>query len=145
MFEVLKALIAGDSAPEPPSPALSTALLLVELARADFNVAEEEKARILELLAARFGLDAGKAASLFDEARRRAREAVSLHEYIQTLNSTLGPADKGQLIEMLWQVAYADGRVDQYEEHLLRKLAELLYVSQEDYIRAKLKAAGKPI
>jgi uncharacterized tellurite resistance protein B-like protein len=145
VFEALKALIAGDAAPEPPSPALSTALLLVELARADFNVADEEKRRILELLAARFSLDPEKAMALFDQARRQAGEAVSLHEYIQTLNSTLAPADKGQLIEMLWQVAYADGRIDQYEEHLLRKLAELLYVSQEDYIRAKLKAAGKPV
>jgi uncharacterized tellurite resistance protein B-like protein len=143
MFESLKALFAGAPAPEPPSEALSTALLLVELARADFNVAEEEQSRIIELLAARFGLGPEQAAALFDEARRRASEAVSLHEYIQRLNSTLGPADKGQLIEMLWQVAFADGRVDQYEEHLLRKLAELLYVSQEDYIRAKLKAAGK--
>ncbi len=143
MLERLKALFAG-SEPEPPSEALSTALLLVELARADFNVADEERARIVELLAARFGLGPDQASALFEEARRQAGVAVSLHEYIQRLNSTLGPADKGQLIEMLWQVAYADGRVDQYEEHLLRKLAELLYVSQEDYIRAKLKAAGKP-
>jgi uncharacterized tellurite resistance protein B-like protein len=144
MFESLKALFSGAE-PEPPSPALSTALLLVELARADFNVAEEERARIVELLAARFGLAAEQASALYDEARSQAGRAVSLHEYLRALNSTLGPADKGQLIEMLWQVAYADGRVDQYEEHLLRKLADLLYVSQEDYIRAKLKAAGKPL
>lgn len=142
MFESLKALFSGEE-PAPPSQALSTALLLVELARADFNVADEEKLRIVELLAARFGLTPEQAQALFEEARERASEAVSLHEYIRALNSALGPADKGQLIEMLWQVAYADGRVDQYEEHLLRKLAELLYVSQEDYIRAKLKAAGK--
>ena len=143
MFERLKALLAGPPPKEPPSQALSTALLLVELARSDFDIAEAERDRILDLLARHFGLGPEQAAALFEEAHDRAREAVSLYDYVAGLNSTLGPADKGQLIEMLWQVAYADGRIDQYEEHLLRKLAELLYVSQEDYIRAKLKAAGQ--
>jgi uncharacterized tellurite resistance protein B-like protein len=143
MFEKLKELIAGPAPQEPPSQMLSTALLLVEMARADFDLADTERARVQELLAGHFGLDAVQAAALFEEAHRRARESVSIYDYIARLNSILGPADKGQLIGMLWQVAYADGRIDKYEEHLLRKLADMLYVSQEDYVRAKLKAAGQ--
>jgi uncharacterized tellurite resistance protein B-like protein len=143
MLDRLKALFQGPPPKAPPSEALSTALLLVELARADFEIAEAERGRIVELLAQRFGLTADQAAALFEQARDQAREAVSLYDYVARLNSTLRPADKGVLIGMLWQVAYADGRVDQYEEHLLRKLAELLYVSQEDYIRGKLQAAGQ--
>jgi uncharacterized tellurite resistance protein B-like protein len=143
MFERLKALFEGPAPQEPPSQMLSTALLLVEMARSDFDLADTERQRVQELLARHFGLDAGQAAALFDEAHQRARESVSLYDYISRLNSILAPADKGQLMEMLWQVAYADGRVDKYEEHLLRKLADMLYVSQEDYVRAKLKAAGQ--
>jgi uncharacterized tellurite resistance protein B-like protein len=141
MFERLRRLFRRPEPPPPPSEALSTALLLVELARADFDLAEAERARILELLAGHFGLGAAQAQALLEEAHGRALQAISLYDYVAALNSRLGPADKGRLIELLWRVAYADGRIDKYEEHLLRKLAELLYVSQEDYIRAKLRAA----
>ncbi len=61
---------------------------------------------------------------------------------MQTLNARLDRPGKRELMDMLWQVAYADGRLDKHEEHLLRKLAALLYVSDEDYIKAKLAASG---
>ena len=143
MLRALRRLFGRPQEAAAPSGALSTALLLVELARADFEIAGVESSRIVELLSAHFGLDAAQARDLFDQARKSAGEAVSLHDYVTVLNSRLGPADKGKLIELLWRVAYADGRVDKYEEHLLRRLAELLYVSQEDYIRAKLRAADE--
>jgi uncharacterized tellurite resistance protein B-like protein len=65
---------------------------------------------------------------------------VSLFDYVKVLNERLDRAGKRRLMEMLWEVAYADGRLDRYEEHLLHKLAGLLYIPDEDFIGAKLGA-----
>jgi len=129
---------ATPAAREQPSEQLSVALLLLELARSDFDFAEVEQARIRELLAQRYGLDVEQARALMEQAQGAGREAVSLYDYVRALNQRFDPAGKYQLMEMLWQVAWADGRLDPNEEHLLRKLAGLLYVSDADYVRAKL-------
>ncbi|MDR3416296.1 MAG: TerB family tellurite resistance protein [Nevskia sp.] len=143
MLDRLLGLLSGTApaAREQPSEQLSVALLLLELARADFEVPDVELAKIRDLLTQRYGLDAAQAGALFERARAAGQETVSLYDYVQTLNTRLDPAGKRGLMEMLWQVAYADGRLDKYEEHLLRKLAGLLYVSDDDYIRTKLSVA----
>jgi uncharacterized tellurite resistance protein B-like protein len=127
---------------ETPSAQLSTALLLIEIARADLDIGEAERRAIVGALGDRFGLPEGDAAALAEEAQRRAQEAVSLYDYVRSLNAALDGDSKRWLMEALWRIAYADGRVDKYEEHLLRKLADLLYLSEKDYVRAKLSAAG---
>lgn len=143
MLNRLRALLGTPSnGASPPSEALATALLLLELARSDFEVADVEQQRIRELLAQRYGLDAPGLDALLEEARQSSNAAVSLHDYVQALNAALDADGKSQLMAMLWQVAYADGRIDKYEEHLLRRLADLLYVPMPDYIRAKLDAAA---
>lgn len=139
MLDRLLGLLGGNAeAREPPSEQLSVALLLLELGRADFDFAEVERARILELLAQHYGLDAAQAQALLEQARGAGREAVSLYDYARTINARFDAAAKYQLMEMLWQVAWADGRLDPNEEYLLRKLASLLYIPEADYIRAKL-------
>lgn len=146
MLNRLKSLLGSPESPKPPSEALSTALLLLELGRADFAFDDVEMARVRELLQARFGLDGGALDLLLTEARDKARQSVSLHEYVGVLNSTLDADGKRELITMLWQVAWADGRIDKYEEHLLRRLVDLLYIPMADYIRAREAAAtmGSP-
>ena len=142
-FDLLRSVLGpGPARREAPSEQLSVALLLTELARADFQTPEVELQRIRELLAQRYQLDAAQAVQLLQQAQATERNAVSLYDYVQTLNARLDPAGKRGLMDMLWQVAYADGRLDKHEDHLLRKLAALLYVSDEDYIKAKLAAAG---
>ena len=90
MFNRLRGLLATPGhGSKAPSQALATALLLTELARSDFEVAEVEQQRIRELLASRFELDAVALDSLLEEARRSGANAVSLHDYVQTLNTTL--------------------------------------------------------
>ena len=79
---------------------------------------------------------------LLADARSRARQSVSLHDYVQTLNQSLDAAGKRRLIAMLWQVAVADGRVDKYEEHLLRRLVDLLYIPMADYVQAREDAVA---
>lgn len=134
----LRELIIPKSAtPKAPSPALATALLLIELAAADFDSADVELARVAELLGEQFGLDGAALDALIDDARSRARASVSLHDYVATLHQSLDAAGKRRLIAMLWQVAVADGRVDKYEEHLLRRLVDLLYIPMADYVQAR--------
>lgn len=132
---------AAEPSKAAPSPALSTALLLIELSRADFEFSEVEINRIRDLLAGRFGLDGPAVDALIADAQLKARDSVSLHQYVQTLNSTLDADGKRNLMQMLWQVAWADGRIDKYEEHLLRRLMDLLYIPMSDYVLAREQAA----
>lgn len=139
MLDRLLGLLGGTSPGRAaPSEELAVALLLLELARSDFDFALVEGDKIRELLRQRYGLDEVQCEALLAQARSAGEQAVSLYDYVKTLNDRLDPAGKRALMEMLWQVAYADGRLDKYEEHLLRKLAGLLYVSDQDFIRAKL-------
>lgn len=140
MFDRLLSLLSGDAAGGRalPSARLSIACLLIEMARADFEIAEVERARVGALLERHYGLDATAVDQLMREAEDAVNEAVSLHDYLQTLNAELDAGSKRALMQMLWEVAYADQRLDPYEEQLLRKLADLLYVPEKDYIGAKL-------
>jgi uncharacterized tellurite resistance protein B-like protein len=75
---------------------------------------------------------------VLDAASARADAAVSLHEFTRLLNDALAPTDKQRVIGLLWRVAFADGTLDRYEDHLVRKVADLLYVPHAEFIRAKL-------
>ncbi len=130
-------IIPKPASSKAPSEALSTALLLLELAGADFDTDDAELARIGALLCQHYGLDRAALDVLLTEARSRARASVSLHDYVQTLNRSLDGDGKRRLIAMLWQVALADGRIDKYEEHLLRRLVDLLYIPMADYVQAR--------
>ena len=73
-------------------------------------------------------------------AENRVDEATSLYEFTRVINDHYGAAQKVQLIGAMWTVAYADGHLGKYEEHLIRQVAELTYVPHQDYIRSKLAA-----
>lgn len=118
---------------------LATASLLVELTRADFSSSEDELDVAKRLLAARFGLDEQAVQSLIDQATARASQAVSLHEFTHRLNQELSLDEKLHVIEMLWQVSFADERLDKYEEQLVRRIAGLLHVPDRDLLRLRQK------
>ena len=134
----------NETPQDPAAPRrLAVATLLVEIARADFEVDSSERAAVRHMLASAYELDPESARLLAEEAERAADESVSLHEFTSRLNEELSPPEKVAIIEMLWQVAFADGRLDKYEEHLVRKAADLLYVPHRRFIRAKLKIEGE--
>lgn len=138
MFDrLLKQLTRRADEASAPNEALATALLLLELARANFEIADEETAEIRRLLAERYQLDDAALDALLAEAQFGAQKSVSLHTYLQALNQRLDADGKRALIEMLWHVAYADGVLDKHEEHLLRRLADLLYIPMADYLQAR--------
>ena len=76
------------------------------------------------------------------QAEDRVKDVTSLHEFTSLLHGRLSNEEKVMLIEQIWRIILADDYVDKYEEHLVRRIAELLYVSHSDYIRAKLSAQG---
>ena len=133
-------------APDEDLPARrhAVATLLVEIARADFDIDSSERVAITRMLGGAYGLDSESAAELVARAERTVEESVSLHEFIRRLNDELSPVEKTEIIEMLWRVAFADGRLDKYEEHLVRRAADLLHVPHRRFIRAKLKAGRDP-
>lgn len=140
--KLLQRLDAPPPADEPARRRLACAVLLLECARADYEHHEAELAEVRAALSARFGLSPEELERLVADANAEARRAISLHEYVERLNAQLLPPDKREIMEMLWRVAYADGRVDPHEEHLLRRLANLLHLPHRDYIAAKLAAGG---
>lgn len=120
---------------------LATAVLMVDVARADHVFDESEFSRLLELIESHFGLTAEEAAELFNEASARAEDLVSLHEFTQLLHEHLNDNEKARIVSLLWQVAYADGQLDKYEDSLVLKISDLLYVSRGRVMRLKHDAA----
>lgn len=117
----------------------ATAILLHELARADFDHHEQEAAQLRAELAQAFGLPPQEVDPLLDDAARAALEQVSLHAEIDHLNQTLDADGKRALLAMLWRLAAADGRIDPQEEALIRRLADLLFVPHAVFVQEKLK------
>lgn len=145
MITSLKKLFGTDEPPvtrvlESREPReVATAALLLELARSDFSESAEEHEAIRHLLQRRFGLDDPAIDELIKNATKRANTSVSLHEFTHRLNRELPEEDKIEIIEMLWRVSHADGHIDKHEEHLIRRIAGLLHVSDSERVRMKLK------
>jgi uncharacterized tellurite resistance protein B-like protein len=118
---------------------LATAALLIEMSRSDFSESSDEQLAVRHLLQRRFGLSDEELDRLLADASRRADSAVSLHEFTHRLNQELPEADKLAILEMLWRVSNADGRIDKHEEYLILRIAGLLHISDRDRIRLKLK------
>jgi uncharacterized tellurite resistance protein B-like protein len=108
---------------------VATALLLIEVARADYADDLAEDAAMQKSLEQFFSLDAADAKLLLEEARREADHAVELQQFTRRLHEQLSVAEKHRVVEMLWQVAFADRRLDKHEDHLVGRIAELLYVT----------------
>lgn len=144
MLRKLAAFFDGALAHEVDDPAarehalrVATALLLIEVAKADYADDLAEDDAMLASLKQFFALDQASAALLLEEARSTADQAVELQQFTRRLHEQLSVAEKHRVVEMLWQVALADSRLDKHEDHLVRRIAELLYVSHSDLIRIR--------
>ena len=115
----------------------ATAVLMLDVARADHVFEESEFERVLGLVEKHFGIPPEDAAELVNAADSKAEELVSLHEFTQLLHNNLDEGEKARIVGLLWQVAYADGRLDKYEDALVRKISDLLHVSRGRSMRLK--------
>jgi uncharacterized tellurite resistance protein B-like protein len=118
---------------------LAVAALLIEAARVDGAFGEEERALIARLLERRFGLGSNDAQMLEDAAEQRAERSSQLFGFTRTINQRLPRERKVELIEMLWEVAYADGVLDPLEDTLVRRVGGLIDVSDHDRGAARLR------
>jgi uncharacterized tellurite resistance protein B-like protein len=119
---------------------VATAVLLVEVTRADFIVQPAERARLRNLLEDQFGLSKAELDALMEEAEADADRLVSIQHITRLLNEHYDHAMKLRVVEMMWQMVYADGEKDHYEEHLIRQVSDLLYISHSEFIQARHKA-----
>ena len=110
----------------------------LRLACAALLLDEEEIAVLKNLLRGQFGLDGKELEELWQLAREQVVEATSLYQFTTLINENYDHAAKTRLLSYMWEVAYADGRLDRYEEHMIRKVADLLYLSHKDFIQTKL-------
>ncbi len=146
MIKALKELFQSPGAAAESEPErqrriqLAAAALLIETARADFTQSAEEQAAFEPLLCRALALPADEVRALVEQASAQVDESTSLYEFTRVINDHCDPQQKLELIGCMWAVAYADGDLDKYEEHLIRRVAELTYVPHEDYIRSKLAA-----
>jgi uncharacterized tellurite resistance protein B-like protein len=145
MLARLKALFAPgeeDGVHSERQLQLAAAALLIELGRADYRQSEGEQAAIAEAIRHSFTLDDETVAELLAEARSHADNATSLYQFTSLINRHFNEAERYRLICQLWRVAGADGDIHKYEDHLIRRVAELIYISHSQFIRAKLETLG---
>ena len=119
---------------------VACAVLLVEMVRMDGEVQEAERAVVQRAVREKFGLSLEDAATLIRLAEEEAQQSTDYFQFTSLINKQFTPEQKERLIEHMWGVAYADADLNVYEEHLVRKIADLLYVSHGAYIAAKLRA-----
>ena len=146
MIDKIKDLISNLSKKEEQNQELDSSLLdnacaalLVEIAFADKDFDDTEKDSLRETLVKTYGLKEEEIEEIIQDADRSVEESTSLYGYTRIVNDEFSYEDKLDLIRNLWKVAYADGNLDKYEEHLLRKISDLIHVSHSDYINIKLE------
>ena len=127
-----------------PSPAdrqkqlhIATAALLFEVARADFNISKQEKDKIAAALNKTLKLENTILEEVMQLAESEVEQATSLHQFTKLIHDSYQIDEKIEIIRLLWLVAYSDNDLDKYEESLIRKVADLLYIPHSDYLLTK--------
>lgn len=145
MWAKLKSLLSVDAehSPTPHQQQLAAAALLIELSKADYVADSAEQLAVIDAVRRISGLDDAELKNLLADARRSSVESTSLYEFTSQINSSFSEAEKFTLMLEMWRVAAADGEIHKYEDHLIRKVAELLYVPHSQFIRAKLQVLDK--
>ncbi len=148
MLRTLKDLFDALTAPSPASSStddehllqLATAVLLVEVMRADADLGVAERRAVVTALQDKFSLAADEIERLVELADQRSREATDFHAFTSRLNAAFSMAQKLRVVEHMWRVAYADGTLSAHENHVMRRLSDLLHVPHGAYINAKMRA-----
>jgi uncharacterized tellurite resistance protein B-like protein len=122
---------------------LAAAALLVEAAMMDAEFGAEERAKITELVERRFGLSAAESSALLQAASDRVEESVEVFGFTREIKNAFSPEERVEMMEMLWEVAYADGELHDLEASLMRRLAGLLHVSDRDSGLARKRVVAR--
>ena len=133
---------ASEAAENSDNLSRAIAVLMLEVAQSDFEETEEETNSLLAGLAKHLGEASHTSEDLLASARDDKANSAGLYEFTRLACTEMSLEERCALIEQLWDIAYADGVIDKYEEASIRKVSELLYVPHSDFIKAKLAAAN---
>jgi uncharacterized tellurite resistance protein B-like protein len=150
MFEAFKNFLSevtgGDSHPSNFAEndyRLAAAALLVHAAAIDGNISDAERNKLHAVIKRRFDLDDASTDKLVDEAAEAEHEAVDLYRFTSVLNRSLDDEGRRRVVEMMWEIAYADGRVTEFEDNLIWRAADLLAVSSRERIELRQRVARR--
>jgi len=147
MIDRVLDFLSGKTAPNPAGSAdelqIAVAALLIEAARMDDDFSLEERRTIERVLAERFNLSPDKLRDLFVAAERAVRGSTQFFPFTQQIVKNISHEDRGQILEMMWQVVYADGVLDPHEDMLLRRIAGLIHVDDRERGLARQRALAK--
>ncbi|MGB0681228.1 MAG: TerB family tellurite resistance protein [Magnetovibrionaceae bacterium] len=149
MFEHLKRLFSGEgfssstSEGDGEGPQLAAAALLVEAGLMDGTLDADEERTILALLQDHFSLSLEEANSILAAAKEKVDHSVELYSFAKQVKEGYPPERRVEVIEMLWEVVYADGVVHDYEANLVRRVAGLIYVSDRDSGDARKRVTAR--
>jgi uncharacterized tellurite resistance protein B-like protein len=141
--QLMRILSAPDARPERPDLRLSVAVLLIEAARQDDHFDSKERVVIARLLTEKFGLTQDECVRLLAAGEAQARESTQLHGHTSAVFAEMTPEERVGLIEMLWEVAYADGVLDPEEDLLIRRIARLIYVTDRERVLARQRVLAR--
>jgi len=130
----------GDAAAAEHGLRLATAVMLVEVMRADAGLQMEERAAVRAALREKFALEEQEAQALAELAESTAETATDLFAFTSRINERFEMGQKIRMVELMWGVAYADGRLSEHERHVMWRIADLLHVPQGAYVNARLRA-----
>ncbi|UZE94730.1 tellurite resistance TerB family protein [Alkalimarinus alittae] len=119
---------------------LTCIALLIELSKVDLSIDDAELKVIRELANKEFGINNDKVDEIIELAKEEADQSTSLYQFTELVNANYEDEMKYQLILSMWKVAFADGKIDKYEEHLIRKISDLIYVPHVKFMEAKFHA-----
>ena len=145
MFQQLLTILMGET-PAKSGPAdlrEAVAVLLLEAAHRDDTFSPEERVAVTRLLTTRFQLSEAECRALIDAGEKTNAAMVQLHPYTSMVFEQMTPAERIQLIEMLWEVAYADGVLDPEEDALIRRIGNLIYITDRDRVLARQRVAAR--
>ncbi len=118
---------------------VATCAVLLEMARIDSEFSEEEQESLVNILKKRYGLSNEDAEELIQASNKELEGSIDLWRFTHLINRKYTIEEKLEIIRTVWEIAYADGKLDKHEDYLLHKLAELLHLTHKQLIDAKLK------
>lgn len=116
---------------------LAAVALLVEVAKADHHLSEAEENKLLHIVNNLYDLSKSEQNELIETAKNKSSESTSLYEYTSVINENFSEHEKFKLLTQMWKIAFSDKQIDSYEEHLIRRVADLIYLPHVKFIEAK--------
>lgn len=133
----------GGTEPVQHAVEYAAASLLIEIGHVDMDFDPLERDAVRKAITEVFSLDQSEVCQIIERAERDHSDAVTFHPHVETINAECSQEDKAEIVEQIWRVAMADGHIDKYEEHYLRKLADLLHLPHRVLMQTKHKVLDR--